>query len=113
MTLQVMEVQRRRCSEGASMYSVKYHYPLTKGVLNRARRVDRMIARADSVVQTFLISLLKVPCNTLQYAATYCNTLQHTATIARANSAVQTFLINLLKVYCITLQHAATRCNNR
>lgn len=56
---QVMEVQRRRKAEGAPVYSIEYHYPLTKGVLNRARRVDRMIARADSVVQTILITLLK------------------------------------------------------
>jgi hypothetical protein len=56
----VMEIQRCRRAEGAPPYRVDYHYPHTKGMLRKARRLDTLIARADTLVQRILICLLKM-----------------------------------------------------
>jgi hypothetical protein len=59
---QVMEVQRtrREGAAGTSLYTVEYYYPQSNSLRERARRIDKLTAKADQVVQGILICFLKI-----------------------------------------------------
>ena len=84
-----------------------YKYPKKKTYIYTKRNLQSGLYKTDQQkwnVAALYQTRLAAHCNTLQHAATYCNTLntlQHAAALYQARPAA----------HCNTLQHTATHCN--